>query len=246
MTTSVQGFIEELEREAAGGSGERAEAAEQLSQELTAIQSIYTDGTLHVAASPQDGATRLELTTNPELRGKSEHVRLMLHLPPGYPKSAAPPRIELLNQYIGAFLVTDDLRKYAEHIYGSEVSGAPYIWEPGTPMLFEGIESVQEHIRSWHDKKAARQERQKGQDKPKAQDSEKRAPAAKQESTKAERVESTRSREHEQLVSRLVRGELLYERKSEFLGHAARIDRPEDVRRRNSASCYSLTRCLSF
>ena len=41
MTSSVQGFIEELEREAAEGSGERAEAAEQLSQELTAIQSIY-------------------------------------------------------------------------------------------------------------------------------------------------------------------------------------------------------------
>ena len=83
-------------------------------------------------------------------------------------------------------------------------------------MLFEGIESVLDYIRSWYE--------QQREDQP-VRDSATTAHTAKDQEASPEPARTAAQVD----VASIVRSEPIVERKSEFLGRAARIRHPDEV-----------------
>ncbi|CBQ72677.1 related to YIH1 [Sporisorium reilianum SRZ2] len=115
---------------------QRLDAATQLAEELMALQSIYTDDAVHllkitplsseIAAAPAAPAQdeqlgsenvadpnswlpgskiTLSVSTDVEAASESIPIRLAVTLPPFYPHGARPPQLQLLSRYIGGFSV---------------------------------------------------------------------------------------------------------------------------------------------
>ncbi|PWY97590.1 UPF0029-domain-containing protein [Testicularia cyperi] len=118
---------------------QRTEATSQLAEELMALQSIYTDEALHLLkitplgveskgpTSPsQDGAadpaswlpgSKLTVSISTEFEPTSSGedpipIRLAATLPSFYPHSSRPPQLQLLSRYVGGFSV--DSRLFGE------------------------------------------------------------------------------------------------------------------------------------
>lgn len=104
----------------------RLDSAKQLADELTALQSIYTDEAIHLlklttidGKAPScddqvvDPATwlpgsKITLSVSTELEALSDDaipIRLAVTLPAFYPRSVRPPQLQLLSKYIGGFSV---------------------------------------------------------------------------------------------------------------------------------------------
>ncbi|EST04756.1 Impact, N-terminal [Kalmanozyma brasiliensis GHG001] len=115
---------------------QRIDAATQLSEELMALQSIYTDDAIHVlkiaplgaepaATSSDDQLGKedvadpnawlpgckitLSISTDVEAQDEAIPIRLAVTLPPFYPHSSRPPQLQLMSRYVGGFSVDPKL-----------------------------------------------------------------------------------------------------------------------------------------
>ncbi|SPO27092.1 related to YIH1 [Ustilago trichophora] len=116
---------------------QRIDAATQLAEELMALQSIYTDESIHLLKiAPINGNSgshakadeeqgkedvadphswlpgskiTLSISTDIETVQDAIPIRLAVTLPPFYPHSARPPQLQLLSRYIGGFSVDSKL-----------------------------------------------------------------------------------------------------------------------------------------
>lgn len=199
MATTLQKYIAELQ----GGN----ESATMLADELTALESIFLDGELQFMRD--NGGTRMLMLVAPvEINGEQQNVRMEITLPPDYPMSKEPPGMRLFNRTIGG-------NEVPQHL-SSDVAVATRLneWRAGEMILFEAIDTALECVKAW----AATIEK---------------APSGKEEQppqpkSSNDTVVQQRTIPYE-IIARIMRGETIYERKSEFLGHAARIHQPSDV-----------------
>lgn len=199
MATALRKYIAELQ----GGN----EPATMLADELTALESIFLDGELQFVGD--NGGTRVLMLVAPvEINGENQNARMEIMLPPDYPMSKEPPGIRLVNRTIGG-------NEVPQHL-SSDVAVATNLndWRAGEMILFEAIDTALESVKAW----AATIE--------KAPSGKAKQPTRPQ--TANDTVVQQRSIPYE-IIARIMRGETIYERKSEFLGHAARIHHLSDV-----------------
>lgn len=152
---------------------EQREAAQQLADEVAALQSIYGDDSLHLlsfassagpssAASTSAGPWRpgqrlrfaISTTVEPPARAGVEDesipIRLSATLPAHYPASASPPQLQLLSRYVGDESVDHTLfgQVLKAYLHSSPADGVAFT--RGEVALFEGTEWVRERIAAWY------------------------------------------------------------------------------------------------
>lgn len=224
MDESVAALIARLADANLYTSEKDADMADRFSQELLAIQSIYGEDELELQESPDDASnqdTRLLLRVSLPMSDAKVVVRILIQLPPGYPDADVPPKFKLLNKYIGRFGADASVQQFVAAVFQTE-SENEVEWVRGEAMLFEGIETITEHIRSWYDTRS--------QDQAPTEEGQSEATAAtipEEKESSRDTIASIRSVRID--PSAIVRSESIVERKSEFLGHAVRITHPDQV-----------------
>ena len=219
MDSGVGALVRRLADPANFASSEEADTADTLSQELIALQSIYGEDELQLLhESASDAADEgLVLVLRVSLQSDTDDVtvRLQIFLPTGYPRTRVPPRLQLLNRYVGVLKVPEEVHQYVASVFQPDAANG-VVWRENESMLFEGIESVFDYIRTWYE--------QQCQGRPTREPA---APAcaADEQDTSPELSHSAAQVD----AASIVRSEPIVERKSEFLGHAARIRHPDDV-----------------
>lgn len=231
--------------------------AQDVVDELISLSAIYQseDGqptltayhpplhTSHSSSPPSysPGSTLLVLLRT-TLPSPHDHIplSLILSLPPTYPESSAP-LLQLENRFLGpeavpAPLWASVLRTFLhEPMLAPPPSGEEAVeWVPGSCCLYEGIEKVREVCGKWIGEKEV--EREKGE--------KRREEVAKgslvgsiptqvrAETQREESVRESRREEAQVLVDcpPITTTEALVDRKSVFVGHAARVTSIEEVR----------------
>ncbi|WFD31634.1 hypothetical protein MSPP1_002673 [Malassezia sp. CBS 17886] len=210
----------------AAGSDTRDACAlrEDVSQEIDAIQCIYADGDVQVsreapaAGSPTADGPLLAAVSVPIQQGEDAiFMRLKIVLDPGYPATDVPPQFVLLNRYIGQHRVDAPVHNFVGQLYTGDSDGAP-TWSPHTPVLFEGIEAVLDYVSAWCEQRTAA-----------LPATESRQAHAATTSRSAVSAPPTALSPTGDALATLAHSDAICERKSEFLGHAARIQHPDDV-----------------
>lgn len=239
---------------------EQREAAQQLADEVAALQSIYGDDSLHMLsiaspAGPSSAATtaagswapgqrlRFAISTTIEPPAGAEAsdegvpIRLSATLPAHYPACASPPQLQLLSRYIGDESVDHTLvgQVLKAYLHSSPADGVPFT--RGEVALFEGTEWARERIAAWY---AARVAERTANGRANAQQSAQARQELAQASTsiaqEAQPSQAGTTTFDDDVSDRLplpqiVSAPALTERKSVFVGHAARISSPDEVRR---------------
>lgn len=183
--------------------------AEALAQELIALESIY--GSDHIEL--KSGINLHEpITFQAQLpcedMGQDVCIKLQIQLPTGYPNCHEAPLIELVNRFLPPFHTDEAVRLAIQDTF-SPHGAAP--WIRGEPVLFQGIDAAYETVRSWWETRT-------------------RTIPPKQSQHQAPPPASTIYSPQRQIdLGSLVQSDLISERKSEFLGHAAHINHPDDV-----------------
>lgn len=206
MSNALEIFIAQLQD---GGEPETL-----LADELIALQSIYVDGEIQLGADVGDMRTFI-ITTPVELWDASQSVRIQVTLPKRYPMSDTAPSLRLLNRYIGDYGVPKHVSQDIANITSQQE------WHAGDLILFEAIDTAHERIKEWsytHERPTESQENT-------AMPDPERKSVPVTESSPAE-LTTTVARD---LIDGITRGDAIVERKSEFLGHAARISHPDQV-----------------
>ena len=159
-----------------------------------------------------------------------DHVKfsVLVSLSLSYP-SSAPPQLQLLSKYIGAFGVSPTIFGSVLRTFISTTDGVE--WTPDAVCVFDGLENVREKCCKWY----------------REQLSEKAAGEMVREETRAlstpdetpsppEGVQSTRSTVSGPQASvelpeglEIVEAEPIVDRKSSFVGRACRITSPDQV-----------------
>lgn len=213
----MEALIERLGNADSFSSSQEAEDAEKFSQELIALQSIYGEDHLKLAEGPPNDCDRLSLLLHIHLQIGDEEVGFQLHifLPHGYPATKKPPQLMLGDRYIGRLKVTNTLELFVNSIF-QEGNASGIVWQEYEPMLFEGIDAVTSHVKDWYEAKVVEQSKNAG---------------ALGNKTEKSSNEETPGTNHQLQVdfSSLIRSEPIIDRKSEFLGHAIRINHPDEV-----------------
>ncbi|WFD44031.1 hypothetical protein MPSI1_002696 [Malassezia psittaci] len=215
MEDSVSGFISSLEQKSSVGQGEDAAAAGMLAEELTAIRSIYGDDKLELMDSSGDALKKGKaFVLNVPLTCNEQEIslRLRIDLPENYPTTLSNPTLQLLNRYVGNRKVDTTAHDVIASIFSKDTSTG-IVWEKNTAMLFEGIEYASDYLREWYEQGC------KPDDSPETNPTDAQVDDAR---PKNPEVSSTKS-------IPVVCSDRVVERKSEFLGHAAQINHPDDV-----------------
>ncbi|TKY86162.1 hypothetical protein EX895_004987 [Sporisorium graminicola] len=189
----------------------------------------------------------LSVSTDVEAAAGSIPIRLAVTLPPFYPHSARPPQLQLLSRYIGGFSVDAKLfgeilrafyHQTDEATQGSTADAEePGIssawiggsmdrgvrWSPGQVVLFEGIEWVKEQITDWGKEKEAERSTSSAQNTPTT------TTTATSSSTMTTFTPSSTPPPPTPFNGTLFQTPSIVERKSEFIGYAARITTPTQV-----------------
>ena len=191
---------------------EHAYNADDLAQELIALQSIYGENNIELKSTanvhePITFQVQLECT---DIAG-DEHIKLQVQLPKGYPNCDEAPAMELVNRTVGPHHVDEPIRHDITSMFGPSGSMP---WARGEPVLFQGIDAAYEKLRNWVDERA--------HSAPYKPNPVSQAPSA------AGAALPPVQRQVD--LQSLVHSDPIAERKSEFLGHAARITHPDDVR----------------
>ncbi|KAJ7481517.1 ribosomal protein S5 domain 2-type protein [Mycena latifolia] len=143
---NVKEFIEDLlqrpDREAIGS-------------EIEVLQSIYGDEAIQlwIPNAPSTGHSHDPTTTRYEavLSLPSPHedvsIRVLVSFPDAYPASA-PPQLQLLSRYIGAFGADSALFGAVLRTFISSASGVE--WAPGAVCVFDGLQSVLDRCAAWY------------------------------------------------------------------------------------------------
>lgn len=262
---------------------EQREAAQQVAEELIALQSIFgednvqllqlrrrpTDAALTKSSSQRSslhnandatGAEEDETSWTPDVtirlciafeieaneeREEPPLVRLSATLPPCYPIGEHAPQLQLLNRYVGAHGVDHGLFGRILRVYmqggatTAEDSVHPGLWQPGSVALFDGIERVREVVQSWHDERESeRVARRLEDDAHKSQQDiiSLRSPSQDENGhdiRASDSVATSSSKSMGQQIHsdlEIVSSPAITERKSIFVGHAAKINDPSQVR----------------
>jgi hypothetical protein len=157
---------------------------------------------------------------------------VLVSLPPSYP-SSAPPQLQLLSKYIGAFGVSPTIFGSVLRTFISTTDGVE--WTPETVCVFDGLENVREKCGRWYEEQL----------------SEKAAGEMAREETKElkaslagsndlsdplEGVPSARSTISEPQAPvelpeglEIIEAEPVVDRKSSFVGRACKITSPDQV-----------------
>lgn len=206
----MNALVARLQDRTSSASEEQAYYAEELAQELVALESIYGSDHLELKSGinlhePITFQVRLPC----EDLGQDVCIKLQIQLPMKYPNCHEAPHIEIVNRLLPPFHIDDTVRLAIQETF-SPHGAAP--WNLGEPVLFQGIDAAYETIRNWWETRI-------------------RIIPTKQSQQHAPSPDTITSPTQRQIdLDSLVQGELISERKSEFLGHAARITHPDDVR----------------
>ncbi|SJX62508.1 related to YIH1 [Sporisorium reilianum f. sp. reilianum] len=187
----------------------------------------------------------LSVSTDVEAASESIPIRLAVTLPPFYPHGARPPQLQLLSRYIGGFSV--DAKLFGEILrafYHEEASGDAAMdaeeadvgsawaggsaergvqWASGQVVLFEGIEWVKEKTADWWNDKEA--ERNSASTQPTATAAATTQPSWDNVTTFLPSSVPPPA----PFSGTLFQTASIIERKSEFIGYAARITSPTQV-----------------
>jgi len=155
---------------------------------------------------------------------------VLVSLPPSYP-SSAPPQLQLLSKYIGAFGVSST-------IFGSVlrtfISTDGVEWTPETVCVFDGLENVREKCGKWYEEQLS--EKAVGEMVREETKESKASPGSNNPSGPPEGIPSARSAvsESQALVGlpeglEIIEAEPIVDRKSSFVARACRIMSPDQV-----------------
>lgn len=210
----MNALIEALQDTQRFPSEKQANNADELAHELIALQSIYGMEEVELKSGANVDEPTLFVVRLPwQKSGGDIHVKLQVRLPKGYPNCDEAPTLELVNRTLGSFQIDDAIRDKLSHTFSPEGS-AP--WVKGEPVLFQGIDSASESLQDWWDERSKSVSHE---------DDEAPRDAHQKPQTASSRQADLRS---------LVHSDTILERKSEFLGHAARISHPDEVSERRS------------
>ncbi|TEB30016.1 imprinted and ancient [Coprinellus micaceus] len=130
---------------------------EPVSSEIEVLQSIYGDEALRLF-KPTEGngfgkldhvTTRYQVTLSFPPPHEDVSVKILVSLPSTYP-SSAPPQLQLLSRYIGAFGVDPALFGTIIRTYIS-VSGVQFVEDQ--PCVFDGLQNVLETCAAWYEER---------------------------------------------------------------------------------------------
>lgn len=209
----MNALIEALQDTQRFPSEKQANNADELAHELIALQSIYGMEEVELKSGANVDEPTLFVVRLPWQKSGDIHVKLQVRLPKGYPNCDEAPTLELVNRTLGSFQIDDAIRDQLSHTFSPEGS-AP--WVKGEPVLFQGIDSASESLQDWWDERSKSVSHE---------DDEAPRDAHQKPQTASSRQADLRS---------LVHSDTILERKSEFLGHAARISHPDEVSERRS------------
>ena len=156
---------------------------------------------------------------------------VLVSLPPSYP-SSAPPQLQLLSKYIGAFGVSPTIFGSVLRTFISTTDGVE--WTPETVCVFDGLENVREKCGRWYEEQLS--EKAAGKMVREETKASKASPGPDDPSGPPEGIPSTRSiiSEPQPLIElpeglKITEAEPIVDRKSSFVGRACRITSPDQV-----------------
>jgi hypothetical protein len=199
------------------------EAAQQLADELIALQSIFGQDSVALL-EPSNGidwraedSIRLCINVPMDLGDDEVTIKVSATIPSGYPQSSSP-QLQLLSKYIGPHGVDHSLFGQILRIfYHSAEADDHSLFEKGEVCLFDGIERVREKVEAWYSEREAE-----------------KLPRREEENTS--HGTATQSKEHTEHSSAALKEDVpieedndfivfsspaISERKSVFVGHAA-------------------------
>lgn len=181
----IESLIQQLERYATNNNRrgqsqlrESQGAAQQVADELIALQSIYGPecltlmslGSLPTSKEDQwssDQSIRLIITFPLQRKNDAEEcdtilIKLSVTLAPGYPQSQIPPQMQLLNKYIGSHGVDHAIFGEIMRLYYHQQEDRGVAFTLGEVAVFEGIERAQEAITTWYQEREADAKQRRG------------------------------------------------------------------------------------
>ena len=201
-------LIERLQNRSYWDTDENANSAEEFSQELIALQSIYEPENVDLVYGSQPGQHVVLQVTMPLPDGHNDSIKLQVELPENYPNSDDAPKMQLVNRSIIGHTIDEDIRSNIDQTFTSSGS-VP--WSRNTPVLFQGLDCAYESIQKWLSTR------------PETTDNSTNQPDVMHTNTA---TSFSPKRDYNDLAH----SDVIMERKSEFLGHAIRISSPEEVR----------------
>ncbi|KAJ7028699.1 ribosomal protein S5 domain 2-type protein, partial [Mycena alexandri] len=124
---------------------------EPVASEIEVLQSIYGDDAVQVwtpnGQHLDPSITRYEAVLSLPSPHEDVSIRVLVSLPENYPTSA-PPQLQLLSRYVGAFgadvvLFGEVLRTFISSATGVE-------WAPDAVCVFDGLQSVLDRCAAWY------------------------------------------------------------------------------------------------
>lgn len=203
----MDALIERLQDQSHWATEDDANSAEEFSQELIALQSIYEPDNVDLVYGSQAGQPVVLQVKMPLRDGIDDWIKLQVELPITYPNCDTAPKMQLVNRTIVGRTIEEKVRSEIEQTFSS-TGAVP--WSPNIPVLFQGLDTAYESIQNWITTQFETNER----------DDTSQVLAS--ETTSAPRLPECD-------FSDLAQSEVLVERKSEFLGHAIRISSPDQV-----------------
>lgn len=199
--------------------------------------SIYGDDALELWKPPAHSTRKLDeavrYTATVGLPDPHDHVTfsVLVSLPPSYP-SSAPPQLQLLSKYIGAFGVSPTIFGSVLRTFISTADGVE--WTPETVCVFDGLENVREKCGKWYQEQLS--EKAAGEMVREEIKEAKASSGPNDTNIPQEGVPSTRSTASEPQASvelpeglEVIEAEPIVDRKSSFVGRACRITSPDQV-----------------
>ncbi|KAF9780258.1 ribosomal protein S5 domain 2-type protein [Thelephora terrestris] len=202
-------------------------ATEQIASEISVLQSIYGDDALSLWKLPSQSTNKKDETVRYSvtlgLPDPHEQVTFsaLVSLPPSYP-SSAPPQLQLLSRYIGAFGVSSAIFGSVLRTFISANDGVG--WTPETVCVFDGLENVREKCGTWYRERLSEMVREETSlgpgDTPILPEDD-----SSTQFTVSEPQDSVELPEGLEIIE----AEPIVDRKSSFVGRACRITSPDQV-----------------
>ncbi|KAJ7337373.1 ribosomal protein S5 domain 2-type protein [Mycena albidolilacea] len=125
---------------------------EPVGSEMEVLQSIYGDDAIQLwipsANQHHDpGVTRYEAVLSLPSPHEDVSIRVLVSLPESYP-ATAPPQLQLLSRYVGAFGADASLFGAILRTFISSTSGVE--WVPDAVCVFDGLQNVLDRCAVWY------------------------------------------------------------------------------------------------
>ncbi|KAJ7253044.1 imprinted and ancient [Mycena haematopus] len=125
---------------------------EPVASEIEVLQSIYGDDAIQLWVPSGNkhhdpAVTRYEAVLSLPSPHEDVSIRVLVSLPENYP-AAAPPQLQLLSRYVGAFGADAHLFGEILRTFISSASGVE--WVPDAVCVFDGLQSVLDRCAGWY------------------------------------------------------------------------------------------------